>query len=219
MYPFHTYPLFTLDGAYEFGVATAKHLREDLIHGDFITADHDAGLMAQAIAKAGNGDHLEIGTLYGGSAILAAMTKQKFGLDGKVYCVDPLTGYYDEPRPGMVDRVFGNMKTCHVEDRIILTEAKSFPFPEALAGQKFVTSFIDGDHTMAGAYSDWLNVYPLTSHFVLFDNYDYEHPDSGPRGGTVLDAAGKVMRTMGEHPWFPVYIGGITIIFSKWDTL
>lgn len=44
------------------------------------------------------GDHVEIGTLHGASAIAVALAKKMAGVPGEVYCIDPLDGRPDNPR-------------------------------------------------------------------------------------------------------------------------
>src|SRR5574342_461649 len=73
----------------------------------------DSVILAQTVINAGNGDHLEIGSLFGGSAILSALVKKNFSLQGNIYCIDHLvlTGK---------DYISINARKFDVENRIIV---------------------------------------------------------------------------------------------------
>lgn len=157
------------------------------IRGRIAHERNNCNYLAWAVAQAGNGDHLEIGTMFGGSAILAALVKKTNGLEGDVYCVDPLNGYYVKgPYPCMVDPtthepitpdvVMENAREFGVEDRIHLITEYSNPWPAALEGHTFTSAYIDGDHWGVMPLWDWQHVAPITSGLVVFDNYDYETP-------------------------------------------
>lgn len=126
------------------------------------------------------GDHLEIGTLFGGSAIMSAFVKQ-----GKVVCVDPLDGYYEK---GKLDPITNlpvtrkafeqNVAHFKVGERIELVQKSSNPWPTVLEGREFTTAFIDGDHNGTGPLSDWLNVSKQikSGGIVMFDNCAIKYP-------------------------------------------
>lgn len=180
-------------------------------------ADQEDGtaVMAYYAAKAGSGDHLEIGTLFGGSAIVVALAKRLMGLDGNVYCLDPLDGYYRE-RFGHItdvvckeheispDLVMKNAKIFEVEDRIRIIQKKSLPFPDELRNHRFVSAYIDGDHWDNMPTHDWNNVKKITSKYVIFDNYDDSHP-------SVKKACDRALK----DGWKLEYSGGITFVVSS----
>ena len=97
--------------------------------------------------------HIEIGTLWGGSAIAVALANTEL----QVICIDPFIGYYgtydkwsgDTPN---MSKVEANMAAHGVRDRIRLIRAKSQPFP--FTG-KADTGFIDGDHSYETVWADW----------------------------------------------------------------
>ena len=134
-----------------------------------------------AALAAGDGDHLEIGTLYGGSAILIALAKLKAGLKGSVYCVDPLDGYYGGKDQSGVrvspEQVRFNAEMCGVNKWINLIQAYSQPWPKLLDSRTFVSAYIDGDHWNGTPLKDWMSVKDIVSGYVVFDNYDIEHLD------------------------------------------
>ena len=54
-------------------------------------ADHGLSLpfLIGMIEAAPDGDHVDIGSLFGASAIAVALRKKELGHEGKVYCIDP----------------------------------------------------------------------------------------------------------------------------------
>lgn len=147
--------------------------------------EHDNAIIVARYA-ARDGDHLEIGTLHGGSAILVALTKQLLGFSGKVVCIDPLDGYYKNTMRGMnydpitqvpvsLSTLQENVKRLGVTDRIEIIQARSIPWP--IRDREFETAYIDGNHWDGVPMLDWLNVRKVTRQYVAFDNCDPKHPD------------------------------------------
>src|SRR4030067_897051 len=103
-------------------------------------------------AAAGPGNHLDIGSLFGASAITAALVKKELKHSGKVYCLDPY-----EPRdpsmkpPHTPDALFNatgealmnNAEKLGVELELI--QKKSPPWPEELDKVLFSSAFVGGD--------------------------------------------------------------------------
>lgn len=141
-----------------------------------------AEYMMSLVAYAGDGDHLEIGVLHGGTAIMAALVKEKLGLQGHVYALDPFEGYYP-PSPLQPDGVYSdtdelitkevdpatnipitvetfrkNMQYFGIQHRIRIVKAFSYPWPEELEDHEFISAYIDGDHYKDGPMTDWGNV-------------------------------------------------------------
>jgi len=132
------------------------------------------GLLAQCVFEAGHGDHLEVGTLYGASAILAALTKKEFGLSGDVYCVDPFVDEDIDPSIKAltdyrvsIERVLGNAKKMGVDLRV-----SKMPFAEYEIKNRFASAYIDGDHTYEGVKLDWDKASPHVDKLVFFDDYN-----------------------------------------------
>ncbi len=176
----------------------------------------NTSLVACAAAMSGSGDHLEIGTLFGGSAIVVALLKQWMGLDGIVVCVDPLEGYYKGTQwacavdpvtnlPIDLNTVLWNADHFGVQDRIKVVRARSHPWPEELKSRDFASAYIDGDHWGDGPIRDWHNVHPLTCGYVVFDNCDKKHP-------AVQSACDCAAHTPN---WEEVYRGGISCIVRR----
>lgn len=173
-------------------------------------------VVMEYVLRAGGGNHLEIGTLFGGSAIPVALAKKKYNQSGMVVCVDPLNGYYQDrfPGPSMIDgncgvavtpeTLFENIETFGVADRVLVLRSKS----EAIANlidMKFTTAYIDGDHWGDAPLNDWLLVKDITSRYVIFDNHDEAHPE-------VLYACGFADR---DPDWRCVYQEGISYVLEK----
>lgn len=121
------------------------------------------------------GDHVEIGCLYGGTLVLTAMFKPK----GHIYGIDPLDqyGYYGShdwpsgkdiwPASRMLRE---NIRLFGYEHRITHIDKFSDPWPNELEGMRFDTAFIDGDHTTIGAYKDFLNLRNRVNRYIIWDD-------------------------------------------------
>jgi hypothetical protein len=127
------------------------------------------------------GDHVEIGTLWGGSAIVAALAKQTADRGEIVYTIDPMnTGYWQVGDPShsniipTKERVLANFQFFGVANQIRLIQYKSFPWPLSTE-LTFGTVFIDGDHQAEAVIQDFNSVRLLTS-IILFHDYDPLHP-------------------------------------------
>ena len=121
----------------------------------------------------GAGDYIEIGTLFGGSAILAGKYCK-----GHVYCIDPLDGYYAK---GRVDKgtnllpspkiVRENWESFGLDlDRLHIYAHKHPPWPEELKNKRFDIGYIDGEHTHEAAMQDWDALKDRVDKYIIFDN-------------------------------------------------
>jgi hypothetical protein len=197
----------------------AQEIIEDIIdriHGRICHESSNCNFLAWAIAQAGDGDHLEIGALHGGSAVLAALVKVVHGHSGDVWCIDPLDGYYKgTPFEFPVDFVSKvpvsleifeeNLRIFGVADRVHIVQASSIPWPAGLPDH-FASAFIDGDHWGEAPLTDWNNVKRRTSRYVVFDNTDNAtHP-------AVVNAV-EIARV--DPEWECVLQAGITAIFKR----
>lgn len=128
------------------------------------------------------GDHLEIGCLWGGTAILTALSKIKKKVSGHVYTVDFMQGGmwvkgdhehgYEIPS---LEKIMQNIKTFRVGKRVSVIVDKSNPLPIP-KDVKPVTVLIDGDHREAGCLLDWMNANHLKPEYVLIHDCDEIHP-------------------------------------------
>jgi predicted O-methyltransferase YrrM len=176
----------------------------------------NSNYLAWAITKARDGDHLEIGTLHGGSAVLAALIKKGNNFSGDVWCVDPLDGYYMGTKyecpvdlvtkiPVTKERVLKNAKEFGVIDRIKIIAAKSIPWPKGLP-ERFISVFIDGDHSGDAPLLDWRNIKDRTDKYVIFDNANQE---------TNPDVMTAVREAVNDPEWELILSKGITVILRR----
>jgi len=200
--------IFELKEAFAFGKKKGLEIHEGM-EGRYAGEPYDWGLMAQMIVWAGDGNHLEIGTLFGGSAILAASTKVEFGISGQITCVDPLTGYYGNPTDIQsatnvtADAVKRNADIFGVKERIELITELSSPWP--LGERRFVSAFVDGAHDYNTVMSDWLNCSEFVDKVIQFDNYDLRH----------YQIAQVVMMAIAHPSWALLHASGITAILAR----
>ncbi len=167
--------------------------------------------MLRFVAEADGGNHLEIGTLFGGSAIAVALLKLELGQSGVIVCIDPLDGYYKiygsgEDKSGFEVTpkiLFNNIDKFGVGNRVLVMKAYSqFCFNLSI---EFSTAYIDGEHQHNVPLSDWLLVKDVVSKYVIFDNCDDKHPD-------VQEAC----RVADSDPeWKCVYSSGITYVVER----
>ena len=173
-------------------------------------------VLMEYVLKAGGGNHLEIGTLFGGSAIAVALAKVRNNQSGVVVCVDPLDGFYmdnedmkeyKDPLTGLPitpDSLFANIDTFGVGNKIMVMKSRSDAVAN-LIGMQFTTAYIDGDHWGNVPANDWNMVKDLVSHYVIFDNWDDRYPD-------VERAC--ILANM-ELGWTCVYKQGISYVVER----
>lgn len=185
-------------------IETIEYVKENML-GRIADEQGNTALMAETTLCHGN--HLEIGSMHGGSAIVVALLKKHNGFDGKVTCVDPLDGYYTgtyyeshvDPLTGVpvsLETIQENMRRFDVEIEVI--QAKSSPFP--VYDRTFTTAYIDGDHWNDAPIIDFINAAMVTEKYITFDN-------CGTRWADVLRAC-----HIAEQTWKPHIKRGITCI-------
>jgi len=185
--------------------AIADVVRKDI---DGRAADGGASLPAlgKMVSLAGPGDHIEIGTLFGASAIVAALVKQEMGVTGNIYCVDPFMPReninYNEDDPKVVgnreanlDLVLANFDKFKVSDRMVVVPQPSQPWPVDLETHEFVSAYIDGNHQAGMPWLDFLSLRDRVRNFIAFDNFEEAYPDVVTAGVRALSAGG----------WFLLY--------------
>jgi hypothetical protein len=129
-----------------------------------------------------SGPTLEIGTAFGGSAIVARKAKDDAGKFDTIYCIDPLDGYYGPrrpdvmagvtPTPSMVEKNFEMMEVKNIQ--LILHQTP--PLPKELGWIRFGAVLIDGNHKGSGPTDDWNIVKDIVNPggFVFFHDVHYE---------------------------------------------
>lgn len=129
------------------------------------------------------GDHIEIGCLWGGTAILAALAKRENNVPGHIYTIDFMQGGYwvhGDPCVGYalptLDKVLDNMSNFGVNDLVTVFKIASNPWPIANHVHP-VSVLIDGGHSYEACLQDWINVKKLQPQFVLIHDYGTgKHP-------------------------------------------
>ena len=182
---------------------------KERIHGRIAMSADDAAVLERLVIEAGNADTCEIGTLYGGSAILAALAKQKNSLKGLVYAIDPLTGYYGGldttvgGKPGRAE-LESNLQEFDVHAAVVIVAAKSHPWPVP-CNRRFGLVFVDGDHSTGAVYQDFVNASEVTD-TILFHDYHAEEVRLGivkaleNSSDWMLEVLGEKMAVMRRMP-------------------
>jgi len=165
--------LLELKGAYQLGYKLHAALCREMLDGKPISAPQDMGLLAQIIFNS-KGDHLEIGSAYGASALVALRTIDCRGKDGKVVCIEPFGEERRDTLHKAVEKEFWrNIEHFGVADRIEHIKEFSHPFP-IKSGRRFATAFIDGDHSYEYVLNDWLNTKEVVDKYIMFHDYSRE---------------------------------------------
>ena len=141
--------------------------------------------LASMIATAGPGDHVDIGSLFGASALTAALVKKKMGWSGVVYCVDPYesrTGKVAMPRTmdpaifeGNPEALLRNAEKLGVELKLI--QKSSDPWPDELKDSIFASAYIDGCHVDGIPKKDFLSLRGRVTGYIGWDNYEESVPE------------------------------------------
>lgn len=184
---------FPLGDGYYYGRRLNKELR-DVLGNKLVQSPHATGLLCQAIVNSGDGDYVEIGSLYGGSAITVALTKKEFNLKGFVWCIEP------NPRD-----IYNNAKLFGVQDKIIVYQT---PSEEMVWGDyTFSCGFIDGDHREPNPELDWRMLEYRVNRYIIFDDYD--------KSEKGVEFAVRDVLLDYESDWKPVHISDAIVIFER----
>lgn len=158
------------------------------------------------------GDYIEIGTLWGGTALIAALSKEDIFASGNVMTIDRMTGGWWNGKDPSVGRqptpgdVLSNFAQFHVAHRINVVMAESDPWPISDSVVPSVV-FIDGDHSYEGAKRDWMNVRTRAECYVIFHDYN---SDKHPGVKRVVD---EIARKDGN--WNCIQTTGTMIVFER----
>jgi len=201
IYPPYPRPFLLGDG-YNYGLEIAKQVAEKITGGAGSSAE-DAALLAEMAFKMGNRDHLELGTLFGSTAIVVAATKKAFDLDGDVYCVDNFT-YLSEDYPVGPELVLANADLFDVADRIKVLRGNTYPLPPDITEHEFGSAYIDAAHDYGHCQQDWTSVKDISS-MVAFHDYDIAHMG-------VVSTVRNAMQTPG---WWLVHVSHRTAIMER----
>lgn len=167
------------DDARSLGLRLENEIKKKMV-GEYQMWGDQVGLLAQVVECAGDGDHLDIGTMWGGSAILAALVKKEMGLGGMVYTIDPLDKCFFEenkwylsshkdPIIPTVEQALENFQMFAVEDRVVFKQGKAsyWPFP---SDWRPTSALIDGAHDFDSVLNDWSNCSKYCN-LIMFHDY------------------------------------------------
>lgn len=170
-----------------------------------------------AVVSKCSGDHLEIGSFYGASAIVAVLAKRKAGQAGNVYCVDPF-GYDRQedvaiinmkmtPSQGddIVNQFHANLKLFGVRDRVTLVQKPSHPWPDEIKGMRFDSVLIDGWHYDETPLQDAQNAVLVADKYIILDDVIVRYP-------SIVEAYEFILGT-GE--WKETYRSRNAVTFQK----
>lgn len=188
----------------------AKEIETNLPIGRTIIGLEDAGVLCQMIINSRHSNHIEIGTFFGGSAILAARIKREFGMHGQIHCVDPLDArpiIMPDKAVGTIatrDILYKNAEYFNVDDRIVLHQRPSKPWP--IEGNHiYGTGYIDGDHWNGMPAHDWGVLKNIVSYAVAFDDVAIAKPEVI---NTVLEASN-------DPRWILARQSGLTAVLRR----
>ena len=141
---------------------TLKELNSRMVRGEALLKFQDPEVI-YTIASKGK-TYVEIGTRWGGSAIVA-------GLAGcEVHCIDP----WEYPGKLLYDRttpldVRENWSYAGLDpEKLFLYQQKHPPWPEAIGDRIFDVGMIDGAHEREQVQLDWEGMKSHVSGYVLF---------------------------------------------------
>ena len=157
------------------------------------------------------GNHLELGTLWGGSAIVAGLAKIKYDNSHKVYTVDFMQGgYWNSGDPGCnlkiptMKTILDNIEMFKLNCFVTSIKESTNPIPVNI---KPTTVLIDAGHSFEDCLKDWNNVKELKPKFVLFHDYN-----TGKHPGVqrVVDEVVKL-----DNGWKEVEAVNTMIVFER----
>ena len=114
------------------------------------------------------GDYIEIGSAFGGSAIMAALAMGD--RPGTVFCIDPFLGTNEFMLDEKLVAFWYNMVEYDVHQRIIAFKQVHPPFPIPIHFHKFSVGLIDGDHLRNAPTRDFIALGARVTDYLLFDN-------------------------------------------------
>lgn len=183
-----------------------------------LLSEEEAAALVDMVS--GPGDHIDLGTLWGGTAILSALAKRAGGFTGRVYTVDYMQGGYWNTGDPSVDHqipteaaIHANLVRFGVADIVTVVKANTHPWP--LPDVQPFSVLIDCDHSYEGCLRDWEKVRSLKPLYVAFHDYN---PATHPG---VAQVVREIQQD--DNEYLPVKQVGTLIIFQyapaepEWD--
>ena len=153
-----------------------------------------------------DGDYVEIGSGYGGSAIMAALAMDYANHPGTVYCIDPFSALNELAGFDWNLMVFWmNVRYFGVEQRIVPFKQHHPPFPASIHHHRFSVGLIDGNHTSPYPEQDFNALKDRVSDYLLFDNVEQSAVQDTVHHATTRQTPERGSSRCG--PWFNGYAG------------
>lgn len=147
--------------------------RPVLQRGTVLMSAAELDLLARTVADA-SGDHLEIGAMWGGSAIVAAAAKAAAGRGERVVCIDPFLEA-DEAGQPTAETFLENIGAAGYGDTVDLLVCRSAPWPMQTT-RRFGSVLIDGDHVAPWPETDFESA-RVVSNLILVHDVNWHAPD------------------------------------------
>ena len=194
--------LFPYQQEYKFGKELQKQVNTNM-EGVCVSDGNNAGIIAGCVAAC-SGNHLDIGTFFGGTAIIAAVAKKVFGQTGRIVTLDTYTPNIKTlVRVPTLALVRKNLQTWQVSNLVDAIQIDGHPWP--LSGL-FDTAYIDGDHGPS-VRQDWEVCSRIVRRYIIFDDVCGRWPYPLH---TFWDAC--------KHPdWRPVFMSGVVGVVERYD--
>jgi hypothetical protein len=187
------------EGAH-FGRAISNMLDQCIgagIHG------RDGKLLSEAIIDAGPGDYVEIGTAFGASAILVALTKRVWQIPGEIWCIDSFSEEL-APRGTSPETVLRNAEIFGVRDMINIKVANSHPWP--LGDRMFDVGLVDGSHRGDAPAQDFINMSKRINKYIILDDVSFiKQPN-------IARLASDIHKSV---EWQTIKVGDKVVVFER----
>jgi hypothetical protein len=162
--------------------------------------------------------HIEIGTLFGGTAILTDYVIKKFSNNRYVnVMIDPLSGYYDSGKDPVsleninIETLRNNIDLFQFNNyQIIQKYSTDQEVLDRIKEYKIISLYIDGDHFYKGIFLDWNNYskYIIRNGYIIIDNYN---DDAWP---SVTLFVNKLLKNI-KDKWKVIFSKKKTIVLQK----
>ena len=163
--------------------------------------------------------HVEIGTLFGASAIITDFIIKANNASDKFHniMIDPLSGYYDNSNDLVTGLevnakiLFNNLKLFNVEGyKLIQKYSTDNQTINKIKEFNIASLFIDGDHSFSGILLDWNNYNDavINGGHIIIDNVNDK---SWPNINLFID---ELKSKIGKQ-WEIIYEGSVTLVLEK----
>ena len=155
-----------------------------------------AALLMECVAMT-DGDYIEIGSAFGGSAIMAA--KAMAERPGTVYCIDNFLGVNIlEGSDAVYGAFWSNVIDFGVAQRVVAFNQSHPPFPNPIHFHEFSVGLIDGDHLGEGPLKDFFALDSRVTDYLLFDNANQD-PIEATIGAAIKGGNWEEYKTTEYH--------------------